>query len=225
MPLEQQPSLALEIERTALNIVAGLQDRVIQCYEGVVFMDFDKDLMLEHGCGRYERLDGSALPTFYLAYVGAGGLRSGRVHSNLRERFESGDSDVLAAMRRFAEYARCVRSLLLRPAASQELSPRERTILADAMDGNFDLRRQILGDAVIGSDCLLMIEIGRSHGLACKFTGSGGAILCLPREPATFDAAKTADDFRQHGFSFTVVERHATWSYSTATRTASTPSS
>ena len=41
VPLEVQPSLALAVERDELGIGAGLQDRVIQVYEGVVAMDFD----------------------------------------------------------------------------------------------------------------------------------------------------------------------------------------
>ena len=42
IPLELQPSFVLSIETEELGISAGLQDRVIQCYEGVVYMNFDK---------------------------------------------------------------------------------------------------------------------------------------------------------------------------------------
>ena len=41
IPLEVQPSLVLAVEREDLGIGAGLQDRVIQVYEGMVYMDFD----------------------------------------------------------------------------------------------------------------------------------------------------------------------------------------
>jgi glucuronokinase len=41
MPLEIQPSFALAVETEELNIAGGLQDRVIQCYENIVYMDFD----------------------------------------------------------------------------------------------------------------------------------------------------------------------------------------
>ena len=41
IPLEAQPSFVLSIERDELGIAAGLQDRVIQVYEGLVYMDFD----------------------------------------------------------------------------------------------------------------------------------------------------------------------------------------
>ncbi|MFO0807763.1 MAG: hypothetical protein U0746_03995 [Gemmataceae bacterium] len=45
IPLEVQPSLALSVEVEELGIAAGLQDRVIQVYEGLVSMDFGKDAM------------------------------------------------------------------------------------------------------------------------------------------------------------------------------------
>src|SRR4051794_4717673 len=60
IPVEVQPSLALAVEVEDLGITAGLQDRVIQVYEGLVYMDFAKERMAEtHGYrhGVYERLD------------------------------------------------------------------------------------------------------------------------------------------------------------------------
>ena len=52
-----QPNLVLSVERDELGINAGLQDRVIQAYEGLMFMDFDKELMSSRGYGEYTRLD------------------------------------------------------------------------------------------------------------------------------------------------------------------------
>ena len=49
--LKKIPSdtLALNVEMTELFIQAGLQDRVIQVYEGLVYMDFDKELFDKQG--------------------------------------------------------------------------------------------------------------------------------------------------------------------------------
>src|SRR5207248_715772 len=47
IPLEVQPSLALAVETEELGITAGLQDRVIQVFEGLVFMDFAPEKMRE----------------------------------------------------------------------------------------------------------------------------------------------------------------------------------
>ena len=48
IPQRVQPSLVLSVETEELGIAAGLQDRVIQVYEGVVFMDFAQG---SHGAG------------------------------------------------------------------------------------------------------------------------------------------------------------------------------
>src|SRR5262245_38380964 len=71
IPPEVQASFALSVEVEELNIAAGLQDRVIQVYEGLVYMDFAADRMrathgLKHGV--YERLEPALLPPVYLAY-------------------------------------------------------------------------------------------------------------------------------------------------------------
>jgi len=42
IPLAQQPSFVLSVETDELSINAGLQDRVVQCYEGLVAMDFER---------------------------------------------------------------------------------------------------------------------------------------------------------------------------------------
>src|SRR3954463_5367836 len=60
IPKGVQPSLALAVEAEELGITAGPQDRVIQVFEGLVYMDFAKERMEQHGgywCGQYERLD------------------------------------------------------------------------------------------------------------------------------------------------------------------------
>src|SRR5207244_2333276 len=42
IPRHLMPGLILSAEKEELNIQAGLQDRVIQTYEGIVYMDFDR---------------------------------------------------------------------------------------------------------------------------------------------------------------------------------------
>src|SRR5512147_542174 len=71
IPLEAQPTFVLNIEQEELHITAGLQDRVIQVYEGLVYMDFDRarEQMVDGlPCYAYERLDPACLPPLYLAY-------------------------------------------------------------------------------------------------------------------------------------------------------------
>ncbi|CAJ1457786.1 unnamed protein product, partial [Effrenium voratum] len=176
IPLELQPSFILSVE-SELGIQAGLQDRVVQVYQGLVFMDFDAKHMKEHGYGQYERLPRASfewlasLP-FFIAYE-ADPSDSGKIHSNIRARWDAGDEEVLTAMKNFGE-------LTLK--ARTAIENRDHAALADLMDQNFNLRRTLYGDACLGWKNLQMVEICRRCNSAVKFPGSGGAVLGLCRE-------------------------------------------
>jgi glucuronokinase len=101
IPLDDRPTLALSAE-TDLGITAGLQDRVAQVYEGVVYMDFADEAMT--GRGTYERLDAAALPPLYLVWCD-NPSDSGKVHSDVRRRWDEGDALVRETMREIAGYA------------------------------------------------------------------------------------------------------------------------
>ncbi len=91
LPTELQPQFVLDVEVAELRIAAGLQDRVVQVYEGLVYMDFEEQGMKERGFGVYERLPLPAdLPALYLSYLGDPS-DSGVIHSNVRKRFDDGD--------------------------------------------------------------------------------------------------------------------------------------
>ena len=49
--------------------------------------------------------------------------------------------------------------------------------LISLMDENFDTRRMIYGDEVLGSPNLDMVAIARRYGSSAKFCGSGGAVF------------------------------------------------
>ena len=49
LPKPKRASFILDVEISELYIQAGLQDRVIQVYEGLVDMDFDKELIDKQG--------------------------------------------------------------------------------------------------------------------------------------------------------------------------------
>ncbi|MCX7591277.1 MAG: GHMP kinase, partial [Kiritimatiellae bacterium] len=49
IPKPEQANLILSVELNELGISAGLQDRVAQVYQGLVYMDFDKTLMEKQG--------------------------------------------------------------------------------------------------------------------------------------------------------------------------------
>ena len=74
------PQFILDVEKIELNISAGLQDRVVQWYGGLVHMDFsDMKVMGSNPTGGsikvgvYTRLNEKLLPSLYIAYNTAAG--------------------------------------------------------------------------------------------------------------------------------------------------------
>lgn len=159
------PNIILAAEREELGISAGLQDRVIQVYEGVMFMDFDRSLIQRQGHGHYERLDPRPLPPIYLAYDTRQAEGSEVTHNNLRARFDAGDPQIVGAMQEFAGLAAQARRLLLEG---------QGPALKPLMNRSFDLRRTI---CQISDANLRMIEAARRVGASSQFAGSGGAII------------------------------------------------
>ncbi|MGC9317342.1 MAG: mevalonate kinase family protein [Armatimonadota bacterium] len=193
IPRELQPQLALSVEEE-LGIKAGLQDRVAQVYGGLVYMDFDPRHMSAHGHGLYEKLPLDLLPALYLAYVPHSTTTSGEAHNLIHYRYDNGDREVREAMAEFARYADLGREALEGGDVEE---------FGRLMDRNFDLRRRIYGDEVIGEDNLAMIRIAREFGLPAKFTGSGGAITGVLREDV--DVAKLQRAFESRGYHFLQV--------------------
>src|SRR5207253_7892529 len=92
----------LMVEQEELRITVGLQDRVIQVYEGLVYMDFDPSCeRLVEGlrCYRYEPMDPALLPPLYVAHHETLGEPTEVFHNNIRERFGRGDRQVVDAMK------------------------------------------------------------------------------------------------------------------------------
>ena len=88
-------NLVLSVENDELRIPAGLQDRVAQAYQGLVFMDFDRTLMKERGYGRYEPLDLTLLPPCYVAYREVLSEGTEVYHSDLWTRWNRGEAAVV----------------------------------------------------------------------------------------------------------------------------------
>src|SRR4030043_204691 len=110
IPKYTQANLILSAEVDELHISAGLQDRVIQVYEGLVYMAFSKEIMAKQGYGNYEPLDSELLPKLYIAYREDLSEPTEVFHNNIRERFQRGEREVVEAMQYWAELAVKVRS-------------------------------------------------------------------------------------------------------------------
>lgn len=174
IPLAEQAVLALETETKELGVPAGPQDRVIQVYEGLVYMDFRKELMTSRGYGDYEQLDPALLPNMYLAYRTSLSEGTEVFHNNVRERWNNGDTQVVDAMHRWAEIAAEGRQALL---------ARDYLKLGLLINENFDLRLHIYN---VGAGNIEMIQAARSVGASANFAGSGGAIAGIFQNEAMF---------------------------------------
>ena len=165
IPLAIQANLVLETETRELGVPAGLQDRVIQAYEGLVYMDFTKDIMDRQGYGNYERMDAGLLPKVYIAYRTSLSEGTEVFHNNVRERWRAGDPEVVGAMKTWANYAEQGRQALL---------TRDYATLDRLIDANFDLRAKIFR---LSQGNLEMVQTARRAGATSNFAGSGGAIV------------------------------------------------
>jgi glucuronokinase len=174
IPLPVQANLALETETRELNVPAGLQDRVVQAYRGLVYMDFSRSLMESRGYGEYERMDASLLPNVYVAYRTSLSEGTEVFHNTLRERWLRGEAEVVDAMETWAGYAAEGRACLL---------ARNYARLSQLVDANFDLRAKIHH---IDRGNLEMVTMARAVGATANFAGSGGAIVGTYDDEAMF---------------------------------------
>ena len=159
------PNLILSVETDELKIGAGLQDRVVQVYEGVVYMDFERSLLESQGFGAYEYIAAGQLPPLFVVYHSNLSEGTEITHNDLRSRYNRGDQDVIDGMTRFAGFAHEARQLL-DAGRGAEIGP--------LMDANFELRAKLVR---ISPGNHLLVETGRKLGAHVKFAGSGGAVV------------------------------------------------
>ncbi|MCP4726737.1 MAG: GHMP kinase [bacterium] len=177
--IEIQPNIILSAEKDELAINAGLQDRVIQVYEGCVYMDFNKDNMDETKYGIYEKIDPGLLTNLFIAYKTDLGKVSGSALSSLQSRFESKDPSVIKALNEIANLA---------VKGKQTLMDQNMIELSNLMKENFYLRKQIMQ---INESNLEMIRTAEECGTAAKFAGSGGSVIGIYKDEKSYDKLVT----------------------------------
>lgn len=165
IPKEILPSIVLKVEMDELGINAGLQDRVIQTYEGCVYMDFDKHYMQKTGHGKYQKIESGLLDKLYIAYKVELGKVSGVVLNDIKSRYDRGDKEVQESLGEIASLAEKGKELLVQ---------NDLATLNKLIDRNFDLRTKIMN---ISASNMQLVETARSCGASAKFAGSGGSII------------------------------------------------
>ena len=159
-------ALALAVEVEELGIAAGPQDRVIQAYEGLVYMDFGSAVEEP-----YEVLDPALLPELFVAYRTGASRPSGEAHAVLRRRHARGDEGVVEALDRIAKLAESGRRCVL---------DGDRDGLGRLMLANVAARSALME---LDPRHLRMVEIARSLEAPANYAGSGGAIVGLAPPP------------------------------------------
>lgn len=170
IPLNVLPTLALKAETQELGINAGLQDRVIQTFGGIVYMDFEKENLQKNGYGKYTPLKNVQLPNLYLAYKTELGKVSGTVLNDIKIRYDKGDKHVVDTLDKIASLADETKVIL---------ESGKYDALNEIINQNFDYRKQIMN---ISDSNLELVETARKCGASAKFSGSGGAIIGMYKD-------------------------------------------
>ena len=178
IPKPIQAGLILSAEKDELHIGAGLQDRVIQVYEGMVYMDFSQEIMEKQGYGNYFQLDFKKLPPVYIAYKEDLSEVSDVFHNNIRERFDRKEKLVVDAMKYWADITDKLRDTLENGKVDK---------VGTLIDANFNMRKKLYK---LSQSNLEMVETARKCGCSAKFTGSGGAIVGTYSDMKMFDKLK-----------------------------------
>ena len=180
IPKPELANLILKVEKDELKIGAGLQDRVIQVYEGLVYMDFNREQMDEYGYGIYEELSPKVLPNLYIAYSESLSEGTEVTHNNIRDRYNNGDPEVCNAMLEFAKLTEEFKVALIKnDIAKMHL----------LINRNFDLRASICQISKGNWD---LINCARNLRASAKFCGSGGAIVGIYQDETNFKALEKA---------------------------------
>lgn len=158
-------NLVLSVETDELGITAGLQDRVAQVYQGIVYMDFSKEIMAKQGYGHYVYVDGKHLPNLYIGYKTELAEGSEKVHDRYLSKYKQKDEVFYHAVKRWIELSDLVK---------QAIADAAHDTIGKLLNENFDLRNRVL---TVSPGNLELVEAARSTGASAKFTGSGGAVV------------------------------------------------
>ena len=181
--------LTLEVETEVLGWSAGPQDRVVQSFEGLIDMDFSEPWQPS----RYQQLDPGRLPPLFVAWSRTAGDSSDVAHSDVRQRWQQGDTEIHQAMTRFAELAALGRAALDRNDAAQ--------VWPALLDEAFELRSRFWHITKIDT---ALVAAGRRSGAGVAFAGSGGAVVGAVSDAGQLETAAEAYD--EVGAGFLVVK-------------------
>lgn len=171
-------NLAWQVETEELGIPAGLQDRVAQAYNYPVFMDFDAGHFNTNPHGKYEKLT-RPLTNIYIAFSEDLAEGSEKTHSNLRERFNNGETQMLEAVEKWKNLTVQFREALVKGDLDG---------MNTCINTNFDIRNSI---TKLHEKQVELVMLARESGASAKFCGSGGAIIGMYRDEKMLDRLRS----------------------------------
>lgn len=95
------------------------------------------------------------------------------VHNTVKARWEQAEPELVQGMQELGSYA---------DQAAQCIRERRHSDLAALMEKNFAMRLKLYGEAVVGQKNIQMVRLASELGMSAKFTGSGGALVCLRKD-------------------------------------------
>ena len=156
--------------------------------------------MKETGIGDYEYIDAEKIPKLFVIWS-QNPSNSGKIHQPVRQRWLSGDVEIIQGMRNAADCAREGLQIIQMSSGKETCAIR----LAPILSANFAARRKMFTDAGLGDENIRMIKLCQSVGAGAKFTGSGGAVVaCCP--DGVEQEARLKATVTKAGFSIAQVE-------------------
>ena len=184
--VEAQPAvlaeLALAAEIEELGIAAGQSDRVVQAYEGVLYMDFMPPITAKS----YIRIEKELLPALFIAWDPNRGQCSGKIHNDFWKRWHLGDPVARNVINEFKQLA---------DKGLECLKKRDLICFQQLVNKNFDTRAS---QWKINPRDFEMVAIGRKKGAAVKFCGSGGSVVGVIPDNSNFPLIE--ESYRANGF-------------------------
>ena len=173
---------ARRIEAEVMHMTCGFQDAYMSVFGGLNFVDLHgKDRLLGVPTEPYATVEPLGqwlgdLP-FILAHSGVRRV-SGTVHRPIRERWLSGEPEVVAAYERIADLARAGKAAMLEGDWQR---------VGDLMNENHDIQRSLGGSGSSNEQLISAALANGASGAKLAGAGHGGTIIAL-----TFDPDKTA---------------------------------
>jgi glucuronokinase len=168
-------NIVLSVENEELGISAGLQDRVAQVYQGLVYMDFAESTMTRQGYGDYQYLDAALLPDLYIAFRSDLAEGSETVHGAYRSKYRKKDESFRTAIAKWIDLTDRVKECLQTDQTND---------IGALLNENFEIRKTV---QAVSEGNIEMVDAARKAGASAKFTGSGGAIIGTYSGAAMFE--------------------------------------